>query len=399
MLAAILVSALGYFVDCYDMLLFSSVRKASLTSLGLEGAAIMSTGVFLLNVQLVGMLVGGLLWGMLGDKYGRTRILWGSILTYSLATLLNALVTSVAQYAALRFIAGVGLAGELGAGITLVAELMPAGKRGLGTMLVVFVGVLGSVSAGLVGDILPWRSAYLLGGILGLVLLAARISLEESDAFKSSKLRQGVSRGSLGILLGNWGRFSRILALCLAGVPIWFMAGLLVTLAPEVTASLEVSSPLTVGSTLIVAASALAIGDLFASYLSQRIGSRRRVMLACILMNAIVVSSFLACFGAPLWIYYIFYALMGLTSGYWVTLITMAAEQFGTNLRATVTTSVPNFVRATNSVTSLAFFGLQPELGVLPSLQLIAWAIVLLAAFSVVALPETFGRDLNFEEV
>src|SRR5882762_615963 len=111
----VIVAALGYFVDIYDLLLFSIVRRPSLSALGVPDEELFGQGEFLLQVQMGGLLLGGLIWGIMGDKRGRLSVLFGSILMYSLANIGNGFVTNVTQYAALRFIAGLGLAGELGA--------------------------------------------------------------------------------------------------------------------------------------------------------------------------------------------------------------------------------------------------------------------------------------------
>src|SRR6187402_2881858 len=192
----VIVAALGYFVDIYDLLLFGIVRKASLTDLGIIGDANRDAGEFLISMQMYGMLLGGIFWGILGDKKGRLSVLFGSIITYSIANIANGMVHSVEAYAFWRLIAGVGLAGELGAGITLVAETLPKNKRGYGTMIVASVGLTGAVVANLVYQIFgDWRLCYYAGGVLGLLLLFLRVSVRESGLYKQV-VSQDEARGN-----------------------------------------------------------------------------------------------------------------------------------------------------------------------------------------------------------
>ena len=163
---AVLVAALGYFVDIYDLILFGAVRGPSLQALGFSPADVQDKGILLLQLQMGGMLVGGILWGIIGDRRGRLSVLFGSIILYSIANLVNGTVDTLTGYAICRVIAGIGLAGELGAGITLVSELMDKERRGLGTTIVAATGILGGVVAGIVGGAVPgipavdWRTAY-----------------------------------------------------------------------------------------------------------------------------------------------------------------------------------------------------------------------------------------------
>jgi MFS transporter, putative metabolite:H+ symporter len=234
MYLAVAVAALGYFVDVYDIQLFSIVRISSLKSLGVSGDSLLTTGVYLLNMQLIGMLIGGFLWGVLGDKYGRIQIFFGSILFYSLANITNAYVSSVGQYALCRLAAGIGLAGEIGAGITLVSEILPKEKRGYGTAIVTAIGAFGAVAGAFVGDFFDWRTAYIVGGILGLLLLLLRVSLCESSIFHGVLQQRDIYKGSLKLLFLNKKKMLRYSICVLIGVPLWFLVGILITFCPEI---------------------------------------------------------------------------------------------------------------------------------------------------------------------
>ncbi len=209
---AIAVAALGYFVDVFDILLFSVVRVASLRDLGVPAGEQLGTGLTLLSIQNAGLMIGGILFGIYGDRAGRRSVLFGSILLYSVANLANALVHSVPAYAALRFVAGLGLAGELGAGVTLVSEMMPTRMRGYGTAIIASVGLAGGLVAPWVGTSLPWRTAYVVGGVAGLTLLALRLAVHESPLFRSlakssvpsreSPDAAGLTRTALALLPG-----------------------------------------------------------------------------------------------------------------------------------------------------------------------------------------------------
>ncbi len=395
---AVLVAALGYFVDIYDLILFSVIRVKSLGELGLHGEALTVQGLHLLDMQMYGMLLGGILWGVLGDRRGRLSVLFGSILLYSVANILNGMVTDVDTYAWLRLIAGIGLAGELGAGITLVAELMTIQGRGYGTMIVAGVGLMGGIVAGLLGDVLPWRTAYYVGGGMGLLLLALRVGVHESGMFAGLKQRAGVRRGDFFALFTSGPRLRRYLAVILSGLPIWFVFAILVSLAPEMGAALGLDPAPTAAQAVLWAYVGIALGDLASGALSQWLRSRRKVMALFIGLTAVMLGLYLGLGGRSLSTFYTLCAGVGLASGYWAVFVTTASEQFGTNLRATVTTTAPNFVRGAVPLLTAGFTTLKPELGV-PGAALGVGAVCLaLALVSVWRLKETFGRDLDFIE-
>lgn len=394
---AVIVSALGYFVDIYDLILFSIVRVPSLKDLGIEGDALFSDGLLLINLQMSGMLIGGILWGILGDKKGRISVLFGSILLYSTANILNGMVTSVSQYAALRFIAGIGLAGELGAGITLVAEILPKAMRGMGTTLVASVGVCGAVLAALIAESFHWRTAYYIGGGLGLSLLALRYGVIESGMF-SGILEKPIKRGSFFSLFTSWSRFNRYIRSILIGVPLWFVVGILVTFSPEFGKEFGIAEPISAGRSIMFAYLGLAVGDLGSGLLSQFLRSRKKAVgffLVATLVSVLVY--LLAPLSSPNLIY-LSCLFMGISVGYWAVFVTIGAEQFGTNLRATVATTVPNFVRG-SLVPLSALFGLVKSYWGLQVGALFVGGITLLVAFvALYGLQETFDKDLDYLE-
>jgi MFS transporter, putative metabolite:H+ symporter len=395
--APILLAALGYFVDIYDLILFSIVRVKSLQSLGFSGDALLSNGVLLLNMQMAGMLIGGIVWGVLGDKKGRLSVLFGSILMYSLANLANGFVGSIEAYAALRFIAGVGLAGELGAGITLVSEIMPAATRGYGTMIVAGTGIFGGVAAGLIGDKFDWRTAYLIGGVMGLMLLALRIGVYESGLFEKVKV-SNVARGDFRTLLATRERRRRYLFSILVGMPIWFVIGILVTYAPEFGRALGMPEPPNPAKSIMLLYLGCALGDFMSGGLSQYLRSRRKAAIGFVVATAVLTAAYLGARGASLTHHYTLCLFLGFATGYWAIFVTMASEQFGTNVRATVTTTAPNFVRGSLVPMNFAFQAAKAQWGIVAGAAAVGTAAFALAFFALAHLRETYGRDLNYCE-
>jgi putative MFS transporter len=393
----VVVAALGYFVDLYDIVIFGVVRVASLSELGLTGEENTRWGITLFNLQMAGMLIGGFAWGMVGDILGRRFALIATITVYSLANIANGFVTSVEQYAVLRFLAGLGLAGELGAGVTLVSEILPKHLRGYGTTFISFLGLVGAVTASQVGSLFHWRTAYLVGGILGLIVLVGRwYGLRESAIFAEHKGEKG--QGNLLLLVHPPARLMRFLAVIAIGVPIWYVSGLFVTLAPEFGAALRLTEVLKVADVLLYQATGLAIGSGCSGLLSEWMKSRKRILHLCFIALAVLTFVLLNLEGRTPALYCQLMFVIGLAQGYWTAFITMAAEQFGTNIRATVSTAVPNVVRAMAIPVTLALTALKPTLGLIPA-ALILGAVVYAVAFAALwRLPETYGKDLNYVE-
>ncbi|MBN8584695.1 MAG: MFS transporter [Ignavibacteria bacterium] len=395
--AIVIVAALGYFVDIYDLILFSIVRISSLKSLGVTGDALLSDGVLLLNMQMAGMLIGGILWGVLGDKRGRISVLFGSIIMYSVANILNGFVMDVQQYAVLRVIAGIGLAGELGAGITLVSEVMSKESRGYGTTIVASVGILGAVVAALVADMFDWRTAYFVGGGMGLLLLFLRIGVYESGMFKNIK-KDEISRGEFLHLFTNWSRFKKYVKCILIGAPLWFVVGILMTFSDAFAKQLGVEG-VAPSKSVMFCYIGLAIGDLLSGYLSQYFKTRKKIIFIFILATNILIVVYLFFNNFGSFYFYTICLLLGVSCGYWAVFVTNASEQFGTNLRATVTTTVPNFVRGAVVPLTLLFQFLNPSTGIIYSAAIVAGIALVLAYFSAARLEETYSKDLDYIEM
>ncbi len=393
----VVVAALGYFVDIYDLLLFSIVRIPSLQTLGYSGEELMIKGTLLLEIQMFGLLTGGILWGILGDKKGRLSVLFGSILLYSLANIANGFVTTLPQYAILRFIAGIGLAGELGAGITLVAEILPARMRGYGTTLVASVGMFGAVMAYFTADLFDWRIAYWVGGSLGLLLLLARVSIFESSVFLRLKERK-IPRGNFLMLFTDSSRLKRFVGCILIGLPIWFVIGILITLSPEFGVALNYPDPIIAGKAVMFSYIGLALGDLSSGLLSQWFQSRKKVVLFFILLTLVFIILYFVIPVKTSTSFYFMSVLLGFGVGYWALFVTIAAEQFGTNLRATVATSVPNFIRGTVVPITESFKLLAIYIGIVYSALTIGVITIIIALIALRSIGETFGRDLNYLE-
>ncbi len=396
---AILVAALGYFVDAFDMLLFSVLRVQSLHDLGILEENMLETGKWLLNCQMWGMLLGGLIWGILGDKRGRLQVLFGSILLYSAATFLNAFVQNTEQYAWLRFLAGLGLAGELGGAITLVSELMPKEKRGLATTFVATIGVSGVVAAGLFGKLLPWRETYMVGGIMGFALLILRVSVHESGIFNSIKQSEGIRKGDVALLFGSLSRIVRYACCILLATPTWFVVGILMTFCSELGKAKGIPEPLVAADAVLWCYVGLTLGDLGSGVASQLLRSRRKAIIFFLVGEAICISAILALPLSHAWQFYALSVPTGFFVGYWVVFVTSAAEQFGTNLRATVTTTVPNFVRASVIPMTTSFAALKDNgFTVLESASIIGAVVMGIAIFAAWKLQESFQTDLNYLE-
>lgn len=394
---AVLIAALGYFVDIYDLVLFNVIRKPSLEGIGLHGDEVLSTGIYLLDMQMAGMLVGGIFWGVLGDKRGRISVLFGSILLYSLANIANGFVTSVGPYAALRFLAGVGLAGELGAGITLVSESMHRERRGYGTTVVATIGITGAVAAALVGDFFSWRVAYFVGGGLGLSLLLLRVGAYESGMFEAAK-KKSDSRGNFFRLFATWERARRYLCVILAGVPIWYGVAILTALSPEIGKAMGMTTVPSAGRAIMFCYIGLAAGDFASGALSQVLRSRKKILYGFVLLTAAFVAAYFAFAGASVTAFYTCVALVGFGAGYWAVFVTVASEQFGTNLRATATTTAPNFVRGSVVLVTLLFKTLKEHVGIVRSAEIVGAIVLALAFLSLSGFGESYGKDLDFVE-
>lgn len=392
----VIVAALGYFVDIYDLLLFSIVRIPSLRSMGVTDDLMLAEGEFLIRVQMAGLLVGGIIWGIMGDKRGRLSVLFGSILLYSLANIANGFVTTVPQYAILRFIAGIGLAGELGAGITLVSESLPTKLRGYGTTLVATVGLMGAVLANYVAKAFDWQVAYFIGGGLGLILLVARVSVFESGIFLKVK-EQHVERGNFFQLFNKKERFIKFLGCILIGLPIWYVIGILVTFSPEFAKVMNVSGVMA-GDAVMFSYIGLAAGDMSSGLLSQIIRSRKKAVFLFILLTLVFILIYLYAPISGSIQFYVVCFLLGFGIGYWALFVTIAAEQFGTNLRSTVATTVPNFIRGTVIPLTLLFQFFRNDFGIMTGALIVGVLTIIVAFWALRLIDETFGRDLNFLE-
>ena len=414
----IIVAALGYFVDIYDLVLFGVVKAESLNQImiGASDELKASTGKYLFNMQMLGMLIGGLLWGVIGDKKGRLKVLFGSILLYSLANMVNAFVTDVTTYSIVRVIAGIGLAGELGAGITLVSEMMSKEKRGYGTMIIVTFGALGAVVASLVGSegtaiagvlkqltglsFANWQVAYIVGGLMGLVLLLLRVGTIESDFFKHAKADNQIRKGDLKLIFFNRKNLIKYIHCILIGIPIWYIIGLLIMNSKDNFGPLLGIQDIENGKAVMYAYIGLSFGDLLSGILSQLLRSRRIVVAIYLGFTLVLTIAFLFFSkGISKEMYYIFCFLLGTGTGYWAIFVTIAAEQFGTNIRSTAANTIPNFVRGSVNIIVLIFtFLVTLHLSDAWSALIVGILFIGLAFFSISRLKETFGKDLNYIE-
>ncbi len=401
----ILVASLGYFVDIYDLQLFNIVSKESLRGIGITDENLIKTLDYSLFLwQMSGIILGGLIWGILGDKRGRKKILFGSILIYSLANIANAFVTNVEAYSIIRFITGIGLAGELGAAVTLINESMSKEKRGVGTMIIVTMGALGAVAA--VGihsmhftlfGLESWQMSYIIGGCLGLLLLFMRFQTFESEMFDKVE-KQNVQRGNFFMLFKTKERALRYLSCIAIGLPVWFCVGLLIKFSEKFAAVLEVDGKIEPTTCIIFCYLGLSGGDLISGFVSQFLKSRKKIIFFYLGTTVLISLYFLLVHHHSVNTFYALSALLGATTGYWVLFVSNAAEQFGTNIRSTVASTVPNFVRGSTVPIVLTFKAMEPSFGVINSALIIGGVTIGIAAIALAYLPETFGKNLNFIE-
>lgn len=392
----VIVAALGYFVDIYDLILFGIVRTPSLTAIGVPLDQMTEVGAKLMNAQMLGMLLGGIVWGFLGDKRGRMSTLFMTILLYSLANIANGFVTSVEQYQWLRLIAGFGLAGELGIGITLVSEVLSKEHRAWGTGIVTGVGIAGAVLAFLVAE-WGWREAYWVGGVLGLLLLFLRVYVHESGMF--DKLKHSTSkRGNFIVVLKSPKKLLRYIASIFVGLPVWFVVGILIIPSEEFAQALGVSGAVSGGKAVMLHYMGAAFGSLITAYISQKLKSRKKALLISIAAMAMLCVWFFNAGGISPFTYYTISCLLGVTMGYWAIFVTVASEQFGTNIRSTVTTTVPNFVRGGLVLMSIWWLAMKPEYGILTSAMIVGAVVFAIAIISIFFLEESHGKDLDYLE-
>ncbi len=398
----VIVAALGYFVDVYDLILFLIIGKKSLIELYPEWAGqpiLIDKFQHLLDIQMIGMLIGGIAWGVIGDKKGRLAVLFGSIICYSLANLANAFVTDMTTYALLRFIAGFGLAGELGAGVCLVAELMDKNKRGLGTMIVASVGVLGAVAAALVAQFISWQTSYIIGGVLGLGLLFLRIGIFESGMFQKAH-SEHISQGNFLMMFATRERLNRFLKSILLGLPTWFVIGLLVARAPEIAKTLNVQGDIAQSMCILVAYAGLVFGDLASGTASQLMRSRKKAFALFYTLCSLMIFLYLNLHNVSNTVFYTSIFLLGFSVGFWALFVTNASEQFGTNLRATSAISIPNFARG--SLVPIAWIFKQIMAtnngNMIVSFFWVGGGIMLITFATLYFVEETFSRDLDFYE-
>lgn len=400
----VIVAALGYFVDIYDLLLFTIVREPSLAGVGVnlaDTASAIAASTKIINWQMVGLLIGGILWGILGDKKGRLSVLFGSILLYSVANFITGYVTTVDHYAYARFVAGIGLAGELGAGITLVSELLPKNKRGIGTSLVAGIGLFGAVFAYFTYKFTnDWRLCYKIGGGLGIGLLLLRVSVAESGMFKEVK-DLNVSRGNVLMFFNNATRFRKYILAILIGLPTWYVIGILVNLSNRFAKEFYGDTQIESGRAIMFAYAAIAVGDILIGFVSQYFKSRKKALFLFYGLTIIGLILFFSPLNNSDTAMYAICALLGFSTGFWAIFVTMGAEQFGTNLRATAATTIPNMVRGALPLINLMFLNLfqkswgwgLTKSGIITGVVVIS--ITLVAAYFT---EETFHKDLNYIE-
>ena len=397
----VIVAALGYFVDIYDLLLFGIVRVPSLEALGLDANV---TGSTILNYQMVGLLIGGIIWGIFGDKKGRLSVLFGSILVYSLANIACGFLpyfpkdNLVTLYALLRFVAGIGLAGELGAGITLVSESLPKELRAIGTSIVAGFGLLGAVVAQLTVELAgDWTIAYFVGGGLGLLLLFLRVGVVESGIYKDIKKSDSIQKGNILLFVTNTSRFVKYLKCIAIGLPTWFCVGILAVMGNQFAPAFGIEN-INPGKAIMWTYIGISVGDFASGFISHWLHSRKKAIFYMMLFT--IVGVCLMLFGGTKTenMYYFYCAWLGLGTGYWAMFVTVGAEQFGTNIRSTAATTIPNMVRGLLPIMLISFNYLKVSNGVVWGAAIVGLVVFVLAIYATLTIPETHNTDLDFVE-
>ncbi len=412
----VFVAALGYFVDVYDLLLFTIVRQPSVMAVGATAESIIVDSAHIINWQMSGLLIGGIVWGVIGDKHGRLKVLFGSILLYSAANFLTSFVQNVDQYAYCRFIGGIGLAGELGAGITLVSEMLPKNKRGIGTSMVAGIGLFGAVFAYFtfkftkqwaIGyqlgsiSIMDWRLCYQIGGVLGVFLLILRIRVAESFMFESTKLAN-IEKGNFLKFFTNKKRFSKYMKAILIGLPTWFVIGVLVNYSNKFATGLYGMNLIDSGRSVMFAYIGIAVGDLVIGYVSQYFKSRKKALLVFYILNTIGMVLFFSAFNHDDDRMYLICGFLGFSTGYWAIFNQMAAEQFGTNLRATAATTIPNMVRGALPLINFLFLDIlqkQFHWSIIQSGIVTGIIVMVITFIAFIYTEETYHKDLDYLEL
>lgn len=398
----VIVGSLGFFVDIYDLLLYNIVRRASFTELGVAETAMKNTGEDILMLQMLGLVIGGICWGILGDKRGRKSVLFGSILLYSVATIANGFVQTTEQYTLLRFIAGLGLAGELGASITLTSELLPREKRGIAATIIATSGVMGTITAYIVYRVSGenWRLCYFIGGGMGLALLFLRVKVLESGMYDAIKKKQ-VELGNFLMFFTSRERLLRYVKGILIGLPVWYIIGVLISFSDEFARQFKITG-FDQPTALMLQYVALAFGDMSAGFISNYIKSRRKTLFIFYGITGFFLLLFFALKGGGnAFNMYLLCMGLGFGSGISVLYITMSAESFGTNLRATAAISIPNLVRGLLPLIIILFKWLRSG-SMFHDYVTAAWVtgiiIMVVGALSVFSVKETWGVDLSYTE-
>ncbi len=397
----VIVAALGYFVDIYDLLLFGIVRIPSLKDLKLD---VDIAGTLILNYQMLGLLLGGVLWGILGDKKGRLSVLFGSILVYSLANIACGFLPyfpfedKTTTYALLRFVAGVGLAGELGAGITLVSESLPKQLRAIGTSIVAGFGLLGAVVAQLTVEMAgDWKIAYVIGGAMGLLLLLLRVSVIESGIYNEVKKSETIKRGNFLSFFTDFERFTKYIKCIVIGLPTWFCIGILAMMSNQFAPALGISA-IDPGKAIMWAYIGISVGDFSSGFISHWLKSRKKAIFYMMLFTLVGIVLMLYGNTNTENKYYFYCTWLGLGTGYWAMFVTMGAEQFGTNIRSTATTTIPNIVRGLLPVMLFSFDHLKLSLGIILSAAVVGLVVFTLAIYATLTIEETHNKDMDFIE-
>ena len=395
---AVIVAALGYFVDIYDLLLFNIVRIPSLTSLGLNTEQVNSSGEKIIMIQMFGLLIGGVIWGIMGDKKGRLSVLFGSIILYSTANIFNGFVHTVNAYATTRFIAGIGLAGELGAGITLVSELISKEKRGIATSFVAGIGLTGAVVAYFISRTFDWRICYFIGGGLGFCLLILRVSVFESGMYRQVK-ESKVSRGNFGMFFNNGTRFKKYILSILIGLPTWYVIGILIAFSNKFGKQFHIQEDIIPGKATMYAYIAISVADVLVGFVSQWLKSRKKALYIFYFLTTVGIGLYFSPINNNATVMYLICAFLGFSTGFWALFVTMAAEQFGTNLRAMAATTAPNMVRGSLAFLALPIFNwLQHYFSYAQSGLVTGCVVMAITVTAAIFTKETFGKELNYVE-
>jgi MFS transporter, putative metabolite:H+ symporter len=382
----------GYFIDIFDLVLFSTLRISSFEELKITDPTYWTVVFF--NLQMTGILVGGIFWGKMADIKGRSWSFMGTILVFSIANIINGLTSSLTVYGICRFIAGFGLAGEMGSGIALICEKVPDEKRSLYLGFVSSLGCIGAVLSGWLGDIVYWRYLFIGSGFAGILLTLLRKNLLEPDLFRKTATLN-IPRGQWKTLFQSPPDLIRFILLIFLGIPMWYIIGILWSFSTEMTSTIGLNI-FTSGQAILWGYVGVWMGDMLMPFVSQFLKSRIFTIQICLIMMLLGVIYLFQFQPHSLLSFQLTHIFLGFTIGYWAVYATLCGESFGTNIRALTSTSLPSLIRFSSIPMMIIYqYGRdENELNIALGMGLTVLCISMITTYFI---KDTFQKDIDFQ--